>query len=339
MTALLIEPHAKALRRAVRSGAPEIAVKASHEPIDLGGDWVRWDQQTDGVIDLGGNTYVNGGFLLFECERMHFLRGRIRSGNEGRADLNAFVVNASSQIVAENLSLELAPDQNASACAYDNTEKWAKDVTFRHCVFAWGHREGPGMPSLGHSMGVLVAGRFDRVAFHECLFAYNQDRNPRITAESYYVPANYVSRAGVYGSVVYKGERQAYFGTLGEKVRLVADCIGTTFLHAEVPTQPAIVLEGGVGLYLQDCATRARLNSGAPYDQALVGIGYGSELTPEQALLGYFLATPVGLAAALPRAQSAQNVMRYAGCRPLDETDQGLFDEVAEALAMERDRG
>lgn len=80
---------------------------------------------------------------------------------------------AAYNIVLDHLSVAWALDENVSTYG-DNVH----DVTFSNSIFSEGlyhsiHPDGP------HSMGMLIGEGSARISVHHCLFAHNNDRNPR----------------------------------------------------------------------------------------------------------------------------------------------------------------
>ncbi len=76
-------------------------------------------------------------------------------------------------IVVDHLSIAWALDENVSTYGQD-----VHDVTFSNSIFSEGlyhsiHPDGP------HSMGMLIGEGSSRVSVIGCLFAHNNDRNPR----------------------------------------------------------------------------------------------------------------------------------------------------------------
>ena len=101
---------------------------------------------------------------------------RSRPGDKGRtkpADVHAFSLASARNVVLDHCSAFWGIDENIGMYQ-------CQDVTISWCLLAEGlfrnkHDKGP------HSMGVLVGGdQTDRVAIHHCLFASNNQRNPRL---------------------------------------------------------------------------------------------------------------------------------------------------------------
>ncbi len=101
---------------------------------------------------------------------------RSRPGDKGKtrlADVHAFSLAHASNVLFDHCSAFWGIDENIGMYQ-------CRDITVSWCILAEAlfhnkHEKGP------HSMGILVGGdQTDRVTIHHCLFASNNQRNPRL---------------------------------------------------------------------------------------------------------------------------------------------------------------
>ena len=172
--------------------------------------------EVGGVIDLGGQTFVlrnphatiagqtapdpgitliRGG-LIVETHYVVIQHLAVRPGDGKGMKVNgtwapdALGVRRSSagpvhDVVFEHCSATWGIDENLSASgpadvtAADGPDVTAHDITFRHCLIAEALSRST-HPKGEHSKGTLVHDGVRNVTIDGCLYAHNQERNPRL---------------------------------------------------------------------------------------------------------------------------------------------------------------
>ncbi len=118
-----------------------------------------------------GITFVDYEFLVQDAEHviLRYLRSRV-GDTEGSHDADAFQIVGSTNILFDHLSASWAIDENIGIFESDLiTVQWGIISEGLHNAH---HEKGP------HSMGLLS--QHGRTTVHHCLFAHNNERNPRV---------------------------------------------------------------------------------------------------------------------------------------------------------------
>ncbi len=131
---------------------------------------------------------------------------RSRPGDKGKTrlpDVHGVSLASASNVLIDHCSVYWGIDENIGMYQ-------CQDLTIQWCILAEGlfrnkHDKGP------HSMGILIGGdKTDRVSLHHCLFASNNQRNPRVQNGISDVRNNVFYNSGAAGGY-YSGDTRGNF--------------------------------------------------------------------------------------------------------------------------------
>jgi len=170
------------LRAAVEDGRSRVVVFEVGGVVDLGGKSLT---VRNPHLVLAGQTAPDPGITLirgsltvetFDVVIQHIA---VRLGDGAGAD-DSLGARRAHDVVFDHCSATWAVDENLSVSGpADESGPTSHDVTLRSCIIAEGlmhanHPKGP------HSMGTLIHDGVRNVTITGCLFAHNNERNPRL---------------------------------------------------------------------------------------------------------------------------------------------------------------
>ncbi|HYS55929.1 MAG TPA: hypothetical protein VER58_19385 [Thermoanaerobaculia bacterium] len=189
------------LRRALEDDRPRLVVFEVGGVIDLGGDslLVRNPHLTIAgqTAPDPGITIIRGG-LTIETYDVVVAHISVRLGDAGGAD-DSLGARRAHDVLFDHCSATWAVDENLSVSgpadvdSSRDPEATSHDVTLRSCLIAEGLMHA-NHPKGAHSMGTLIHDGVRGVVIEGCLFAHNNERNPRLKGGS---------TAQVIGNVMY----------------------------------------------------------------------------------------------------------------------------------------
>jgi len=171
--------------------------------------------EVGGVIDLGGQslvvrnphltiagqtapdpgiTIIRGG-LTIETHHVLVEHIAVRLGDAAGAE-DSLGARRAHDVVFDHCSATWAVDENLSVSGpadVDSPDATSHDVTLRSCLIAEGLMHA-NHPKGAHSMGTLIHDGVRNVVIEGCLYAHNNERNPRLKGGS---------TARVIGNVMY----------------------------------------------------------------------------------------------------------------------------------------
>lgn len=182
------------LRQALEAEGPRLVVFEVGGVIDLGGRTltVRHPHLTlaGQTAPDPGITLIRGG-LIVETHDVVIQHLAVRPGDDGPAgkewDPDALGVRRANHgpvhdVVFEHCSATWAVDENLSTSGPGDVEDsslTASDITLRHCLIAEALSHST-HPKGEHSKGTLIHDGVRNVAIEGCVYAHNQERNPRL---------------------------------------------------------------------------------------------------------------------------------------------------------------
>jgi hypothetical protein len=150
-----------------------------------------------------GITIIRGGLTIETCDAVveHIA---VRPGDGASGAVDALGAHRSRRgpvhhVVFDHCSATWAIDENLSASgpadvdSSKDADATAHDITIRHCLIAEGLAHAT-HPKGSHSMGTLIHDGVRNVVIEGCLYAHNNERNPRLKGGS---------TARIIGNVMY----------------------------------------------------------------------------------------------------------------------------------------
>ncbi len=292
------------LRSALEDGRPRLVVFEVGGVIDLRGQSLI---VTNPHLTIAGQTapdpgitIIRGGLTIetYDAVVEHMA---VRLGDAGGPD-DSLGARRAHDVLFDHCSATWAVDENLSVSGpadVDSPDATSHDVTLRSCLIAEGLMHA-NHPKGAHSMGTLIHDGVRNVVIEGCLYAHNNERNPRLKGGS---------TARIIGKVMYN------WGSA---------CVGVGRRGNRRMLQPAeATLMGNVAIPGADTRDRALVKNVDPGARvSLRGNVLVDDATPHPSF-GHLLPGGEGSRSRLPEAPgegsaaaTIARVLRSAGSRP-----------------------
>jgi len=298
------------LRSALEDARPRLVVFEVGGVIDLRGQSLT---VTKPHLTIAGQTapdpgitIIRGG-LTIETYDVLVEHIAVRLGDGAGAE-DSLGARRAHDVVLDHCSATWAVDENLSVSGpadVDSPDATSHDVTLRSCLIAEGLMHA-NHPKGAHSMGTLIHDGVRNVVIEGCLYAHNNERNPRLKGGS---------TARVIGNVMYNwGSACVGVGRRGNRRMLQpaeATLIGNVAIPGPDTRDRALVknVDPGARVTLRDNVVVGAAAPHPPFGHLLPG-GEGSRLR---------LPSPTGRGwsrGAGPGEGTVERVLRTAGSRP-----------------------
>jgi len=150
---------------------------------DVDGLNVRPEPGATAVIVSAGLSFKNAANV--QCSHLHVYNRDPKQPRSERSRCVSIEADSCRSISIKQSALFWATDQNISVWG-DYSREEPNTFGFRNCLIAGGRKRSShseGDRAQGHSMGAIVGNRGIHTYFQECIFAYNDDRNPRFQGD------------------------------------------------------------------------------------------------------------------------------------------------------------